>query len=207
MLRSWWLIFVFCFAACEEEEQALPPYKQDLAEIYTAHDGRAKSLVFDDGRTRIVYPTIGGFPADTVLRIQVLYEENGENVRLVQAAHVFSPFPIQMHPDSIKRDPLKVKTAWRTSSRYVNLLITRKTGGKSQTFAFVNKGIQKNSEGKRKWTLELYHDQGADPLYYSEDHYFSCPTHHYADSLQQGIDSVEIIVPTQQGAYRKAFLY
>lgn len=201
------IVSLLLLMSCNEEEHPLPAYRQDLAEIRSDYQGLVRQISFDDGRKYSLSNILSGFPSDTTIRILALYEEQGREVMLHDALAVFSPFPRFMPADSVCLDPLKVKAAWRSNFRYVNLLLTRSTGGGVQYFAFVNHPIQQLENGLRKWSITLYHRQGSDPTFYSADSYVSCPTYHYADSLRVGIDSVEISVPMHNGMYRKSFLY
>lgn len=205
---GWWLLLsVGLIVACGDDEHPLPSYRQDLAELRTDNSGVARQLYLDDGTAWVLENPVGSLPADTVMRIYALYEKSEHKVLLYGAQSVFSPFPEQISADSMRLDPLKVKAVWRNGYRYVNMLLTRSTGGGKQYFAFANSAIRQLSHNVRMWTITLYHYQGDDPMYYSADSYLSCPTFHYADSLRQGIDSVEIIIPTYDGLYRRSFLY
>ena len=201
------LLFAWMCVACGDDESVLPSYRQDLADMRTDSYGRTVSLLFDDGRTGMVTASPAIFPKDTLMRVSALYETDGVKVHLHQAVAVFSPLPIVIPEDSMQTDPVMVKALWRANVRYVNFLISRRTGGGTQYFAFIDAGLRRGGGDSRVRTLRLYHDQNGDAAFYTVDSYLSCPTGHYADSLREGIDSIEVIVNGYGGEVMKRFLY
>ena len=189
--------------SCEEDE-VLPPYTQDLAELVTNAFGEARTLVFDDGRKLPIVNKLGNLTPDSIYRIRAMYVQVENGVQLTAAQTTVSPFPIEMDEGQVKTDPMELKSIWG-SPRYVNMLVGMKTGGGSQMMGFVDKGIEVLPSGIKKQRIVVFHDQTEDPSYYTQDVYLSCPIYHLSNKLEHGRDSVEMIVQTFKGISRKSF--
>lgn len=189
--------------ACSDDDTPIASYHQDLAELLTNSAGYATTLVTDAGDTLAITnaDTWRGLTADSVYRVQTLYLLNDGGAELTQAASLFAPRPQRFDTAKIVRDPLTLDAAWR-GGRYLNLLVSIKSAGGSHGFAFADLGTDTLASGSRLLRLELVHQQGADPLYYTRQAYLSCPL--WATDLQAG-DSVEITVNTFDGAVTRRF--
>lgn len=189
--------------ACSDDDTPIASYHQDLAELLTDATGCATTLVTDAGDTlKITNASVwNGLKTDTVYRVQTLYLLNDGGAELTQAASLISPRPYRFDPDSITRDPLTLDAAWR-GGRYLNLLVSIKSGGGSHAFSFADCGTDTLATGQRLLHLQLIHRQGNDPLYYTRQAYLSCPL--WATDLQPG-DSVEIAVTTFDGVVTRRF--
>lgn len=192
-------------SSCEDDE-ILPPYTQDLAELITDAYGEARTLVLDDGRKLPVVNQVGSLTPDTVYRIRAMYVPVEDGVKLTAAQTTVSPFPVEMDAEHLQTDPVELKSIWG-SARYVNMLVGLKTGGSSQMLGFVDGGITVLANGVKKQQIIVFHDQIEDPLYYTQEIYLSCPIYQLADKLERGRDSVEMAIPTFKGVVRKSFLY
>ena len=198
---------VLLLCSCSEDDSVMPSYRQDLAELTTDASGRGQQLLLDNGTVFQIENNVSGLVPDTLYRIFALYTMSGNSQVIVEGARsVLSPFPLDRREVNLKTAPVELKALWK-SARYINFLVGVKTGGGEQTFGFVNHGIVKVSEGISKLSLELFHDQKTDPLYYTQDTYLSCPIYQYADTLKAGADSVEMKVSTTDGVKIKSFVY
>lgn len=206
-LVGWGLLILFVFAACQQDEEPLPAYRQELVDISTTSEGVAEYIRLDDGSCRPLTKPMTGLPGDTLLRGIALYVEEGHPIHLYQFKSIFSQRPQQVPLEKKVFDPIDVKSVWRPNANYINFLLTRKTGGGSQALVFADEGISTLPSGRKKWVIELCHAQGQDPLYYSADSYVSCSTAHYVDSLQSGVDSIAIKFHTFQGLYTVTFAF
>ena len=201
------LFTTLLFFSCVEDDAVMPAYRQDLAELTTDGTGRANQLLLDDGSVLKIENNVLGLVPDTLYRILALYTISGSSqVTMEGARSIISPFPADAYEIDLKTAPVELKALWK-SARYINFLVGVKTGGENQTFGFVNHGIVKGSGQISKLSLELFHDQKDDPLYYTQDVYLSCPIYQYADTLETGVDSVEIKLNTMNGVQTRSFLY
>ena len=208
-IGGWLLAMGLMLCACEDHQQALPAYRQDLAELTTDLTGRAYRLSLDDGSVRKIQNTVSGLVPDTVYRILALYldAEEGKTVTLQGANTVFSPLPVEEDQlEDMKTDPLEVKSLW-PCKRYINLLVGIKTGGGQHALGFIDHGLDTTATGTHKLKLELFHDQKGDTQFYTQNAYLSCPIYPYAGSLVEGQDSVELKVNTFKGVITRRFLY
>ena len=201
------LLLASLFSVSCDDEEVLPAYRQDLVELTTGADGIVNTMFFDDGSSMKVLNKVGGkLTRDSLYRVRALYWVTEEGVELQSAQVLVSSYPVPREYLPLKTDPVELKSSWG-SRRYINFLLGIKTGGGKQVFAYVDNGIEVFNNGKKKLKLELYHDQQVDPLYYTEDAYFSCPIYHYEDKLEHGKDSVEFTLCTFDGLKKKSFLY
>jgi hypothetical protein len=201
-LRHLWKAAVWTVAAaltaCGDDDTVAPAYRQDLAEVVTDADGYPARLINDTGDTLDVVGKNRSLvlTPDTVYRVQAAYLREADGADLVALTQVLSPLPTSFRDENIRRDALDVAALWR-GGRYLNLVVEVKSGGGSHAFAFVDHGTTVDVDGARCLHIELYHSQGADPLYYTRQVYLSCPL--WAAGLQGGRDSVEITVATFAG--------
>ena len=205
------LILLFFFSifyiSCNEEEQPAPAYRQELAEIVTNENGKAISLILDDGQKLIINNVLQGLAADSIYRVKVLYVPTSAIAADLYAAQsVVSDYARSMPDSLIISHPLDLKASWM-SPRYLNLMVGIMTGGKAQKLAFVERGLETSNDGSKILKLQLYHDQCDDNEFYTQEVYMSCPLYPYAGRLQRGRDSVELEVNTYKGIVQKTFAY
>ena len=193
------------FTSCDEDE-IMPSYTQDLAELFTDAHGNARKLIFDDGREMSVVNHFGNLTPDTIYRIRALYLPSEKGVQLTAAQSVYSSFPVEIDVNIMQTDPVELKSWW-SCPRYINMSLGLKTGGGSQMIGFRDNGIEEFPSGIKKKSITLFHDQIEDPAYYTQDVYLSCPIYHLEDKLKRGRDSVEMIIHTFKGVRKKSFLY
>ena len=201
------LLFIasLIYTSCEED-QVLPPYTQDLAELVTNAYGEARTLIFDDGRKLPVVNKLGNLTPDSIYRIRAMYVPVENGVQLTAAQTTVSSFPIELDAAGMQTDPVELKSIWG-SPRYVNMLVGLKTGGGAQMIGFVYNGIEVSADGVKKQHIVVFHDQIEDPTYYTQDIYLSCPVYQLSTELEHGRDSVEMTIHTFKGITRKSFPY
>lgn len=191
---------------CDGDDETLPAYCQDLAELETDADGFAGRLVTDAGESLPVTNRKGGLTGDSVYRATVLYTREADGAVLHSATSVLSPFPKGYSEEAVKTDPVELDAIWR-GGRYLNLRVTLQSGGLSHRLGFIDRGVTEGEDGTRVLHVELLHDQNGDPLYYPRETILSCPLYPYADRLRTGTDSVSFTLRTFEGTLRRVFPY
>lgn len=195
----WLLLLPFLFVACSDEEDALPSYVQDLADIYTDASGRGVSLLLDNGDSLLLTNGPAFSVADSVYRINVLYVRDGVNVHLTDYAAVLSPKVAKYAADKVVCDPLDIVACWK-GGRYVNLRLAMKaTATGRHYFGFHQTDYVRHADGKRTMKAVLLHDQNNDPLYYTRETYISLPLRPLEPLLVRGRDSISLSVETFEG--------
>lgn len=206
------LVAGWCMVACADDETVLPAYVQTLAELHTGNAADARqTLVLEDGTRQAMLNRIDGLPADTLIRVYVVYTRQPDQggVLIHNAQRVFSPRALRLDPsETLHADPVDLISVWKTGQRWLNLhLGIRRGNGANHTCGFVEEWLPQRESGGLRLRLTLYHDRQGDPAYYTEDAYFSCPLRHYADSLRVDRDSLEICVNTPSGNVVRRFAY
>ncbi len=192
--------------SCEDDEEILAAYRQDLVEVVTDGVGAAAELRLDDG-TRLPFARRRlGYVRDTVYRMRALYTLQDETADVSALVPVLSPLPRAYAPQAVRTDPVGVSALWR-GGRYVNFRLDVKTAGGVHYFGFIDRGCRQNAAGGLTQQVELLHNQNADPLHYTREVWLSCPLVGFAESLRPGQDSVEITVRTFSEQTKRSFLY
>lgn len=199
-------LLALSLVSCNNDEAVTPAYRQDLADLLTDHAGRTRAIVTDAGDTlRLTAGTVRtGFTPDSIYRIQALYISHPPEAELVDLATVLAPLPVHFTAAAMHRDPLRLEAVWR-GGRYLNVAVSVLTGGGRHVFGFNNAGTTTDATGRRMLHLQLFHDQLADPLYYSRQVTLCCPLR--TAGLREGIDSVALSVVTFGGTIERRFAY
>lgn len=208
LLIGWGLLLCGLLSACSEDDYTAPAYREDLADLLTAADGRPACLVTDAGDS---LPVVNGSrlaaaQPDTLYRVRALYVRVPSGAELYDMVQVLTPVPALYPPEAVKTDPLTVVAVWR-GGRYLNFRLSVPTSGGGQVFGVVEEGLDTLPGGTRLLQLSLLHDQGADGEYYSREVYLSSPLTRYASLLRAGVDSVEVRIATYTGTYLRRYLY
>lgn len=182
--------------ACGDDEEALPPYMMELADVTTDANGLLDKICTDDGDTLIISNKVGHFSADTTLRAVATYVVNYPHAQLQGLQLALCLPPLEYQEGAVKTDPLDVVTCWQ-GGKYINFRLALKTGGKAgHKFGFIDHGLSKVGDAYIL-KVELLHDQNGDPEYYTRESYISCDA---SEGASQGnADSIEITVNTYSG--------
>lgn len=208
-MRKFLLLLFPCFllSACSEDEEALPPYVQGLAELRTDGAGRGATFVPDDGASLSVANAPTGLKADTTYRILAAYLPDAGTVHLTSYAPVLAPEVGKYASGDIVTDPLSVVACWQAGG-YVNFRLSLKvSAGKTHYFGFHQTGYVRHADGSRTLEALLIHDQNGDPLYYTREAYLSLPLRPLDGLLQSGRDSVSVSVQTFDGIFMRTFAF
>ena len=195
-------------SACSDDEQPLPAYVQTLADLEVGNPASRQTLILEGGERCGLLNMLSGVRPDTMLRVFAVYTSHPDEggLRLHACEPIFSPMPkVMRETDTLRTDPVKLISVWKTQHRWVNLRVDIPMGGQAQhVCGFVQEW---RADTQPKLRLTLYHDQGGDGQQYTTRTYMSIPIRHYADSLVVGIDSLEVCVNTPSGWSRHRFVY
>ncbi len=187
MIRFRFLSLLFCIAvlpSCSEDEEVWPSVRSDIGLLTTSSAGQAQMFCPDGkGFSEVANGPMGLVP-DSTYRVIATYYAQGDQITLTGLQSVMVAFPRRY--DTEKNDPLDVVSAWR-SDGYVNLRLSVKTRKQTtQYFGVIDRPTDSWPDGRRTAHAALYHDQGGDPLSFSETLYFSLPLSAYDGLLTTG---------------------
>ena len=205
LIRLGLVVLLYVVGACTDDWR-MPAYRQDLCELRTNDSGVADSMILDDGSRWELLNPLSGLAADSCYRVYANFLFQEQKVEMKGLKAVVAPFPAEIDEALMQTDPLEVKAIWK-SQRYLNLLVTVRTGGGTHLFAFADGGVESLPGGLVKQRLILFHDQAEDPLFYGRDGYLSCPVFVFEPELVRGRDSLEIVYNTFDGWRRKSYLF
>lgn len=193
------LLSLVLFASCNDEEDALPSYTQDLADIVTNWQGRAVRMVFDNGESKTIANEVSGLVNDTTYRVRALYTVEDDKVWLTNYSSVLTVEVAKYKEESVITDPVSVVACWQ-GGNYINLRLSLKGTTKGvHYFGFHQTGDVENPDGSHTLQVVLLHDQNNDPLYYSLEDYLSLPLRPLDSTLTAGRDSIRITIQTFDG--------
>lgn len=173
-------------------------YRQDILDVKTDSEGFASQLLRDDGTTLPVKNRVGDLLKDTSYRVVAVYVEESDGVHLSSVSPIPTSSPRVYEASSVVTDPLDVEAVWQGGG-YINMRVSLKTGGGVHSFGFMDDGITTATDGSKRLSVTLLHDQGEDPLYYSRTTYLACSLKSLGDALKSGQDSVSLTVHTFSG--------
>lgn len=142
---------------------------------------------------------------DSLYRALLYYNNVGDGIiEPLSMAQVPTVVPIaDWEIKQIKNDPVTFESIWQSANgKYLNMGFYLKIGevGKDaevHTISIVQDTVLVNANGSRTAYLQLYHDQGDMPEYYSSKCYISIPR----DSIKA--DSITISINTYNGIINK----
>ena len=146
--------------------------------------------------------------ADSLYRAVLYYNFSGgttvETVSMKKVS-VVSITPKDSIKQGIKTDAVRLESMWLSKSKhYLNAAILVKSGDTddekvTHTMGIVAIDTLHNTDNTSTLCLQLYHDQGGVPEYYSQRAYFSIPLQGVAN------DSVRLSINTPEGVTTKTF--
>jgi len=185
-------LMLLCLCGCsKDEDDSMPAYKMELAEIDTDHEGRVTVVRFDNGATYTIEQKITAETADTTYRCMCTYiVDANQKLSVYGLTHVFSANPRQRADfKTFAYDPVKLTSSWK-SGGYLNLrigLLTTDEG--SHRFGFCEDSVV-----NRKVYITLLHARPEkDAESYTKDMFLSIPLKQY------DCDSVIVRVSTYEG--------
>lgn len=79
-LKKWFFaLIMLCFiASCNDDSDIQPAYQFALTEVTTDHQGKAHTLLLDDGTELALNTPISGLIADSTYRLQALFVQTNK---------------------------------------------------------------------------------------------------------------------------------
>lgn len=194
--------FIVCFliTSCENDEEPLPAYIQDMAEIETNAQGYATTLMLDQGEKLTISNPIDGLKPDTLIRVRALYLRlEADKVWLTKAVEILTPHLAKFKPEVIKTDPVTLTACWK-GQNYINLRLDIKgTAEGRHIFGFHEVQCVIHPDGTQTLEATLLHDQNNDPQYYTRETYLSLPLRPLFGRLNVGKDTLQLNIYTHKG--------
>ena len=183
-------------------------YSYITAELVLLHTNSNKAVAYatlDDGSQLQFSNTFGlkwAEEADADYRALLYYDKPLDGSTSVKARGV-TPVPIVSisKPEKVEQmytDPLGIESVWVAKNKtFLNMSLLLKSGSTDgdtqQTVGLVEQGRSTNADGKQHVVLEMYHNQGGVPQYYTVQQYVS------VSLTELNADVVEIQANTYNG--------
>lgn len=197
-------------AACSSDsyDSGTGAYSLVRADFVEAHSSAAGTIDYvltdDNGRLTLTAPQQAGWAsrADSLYRAVLYYtphDDGRAEVMTLAAIPVLRPKAIEEYEEGIKTDPLTFESIWTSANgKYINIGFYLKNGSTGDasalhTIGMAALGVTDNADGTRTAQLQMYHNQGGMPEYYSSKYYVSMPLAGF------DADSVAITINTYNG--------
>lgn len=215
MVYKIWMyaILLLLLVSCESDSYDKGEGELSLAtaEFVEAHANGNKQMdyVITDNDERL---TVSSQPSvkwmttpDSLYRALLYYNNVGEGI--IEPLSITQVPTLSIYPDwmiqDIKTDPVTFESIWQSANgKYLNMAFYLKIGevGKDaelHTISMIQDTIITNADGSTTAYMQLYHDQGDMPEYYSSKCYISI----LRDSIKA--DSIYIDINTYKGKVNK----
>lgn len=211
------LLTAFIFSSCETEDYDtgdgdLSYVRADFANIHTSEAKKVDYVCTDNGDSLLVRPFSDcewATTPDSVYRALFYYNVKTKDTGTVEAISIKQVLALRLLQTSkmkeVHTDPLVFESAWMSpNKKYLNLGLYVKSGkvegDERQTVGMLCDTIYTRDDGRRLFSLRMFHDQSNIPAYYSVRVYASVPL----DGLTPG-DSILLNVNTYEGEVTRAF--
>ena len=178
----------------------------ELVDATVDADKQVTKVITDDALTLTLtqpYTAKWIARADTTYRALLYYNKVGSaqaEVVNMSSVGVLRPMVADSLKEGMKTDPLYVESIWQArSGRYINIRLRLLTGQVDDDDAKQSIGIVDNGSTPSHMRLQLYHDQGGQPEYYSSIAVISLPTSAIT------ADTVSISINTYDGTVTRTF--
>ena len=190
--RAMLLMAALLLVSCAEESEPYPNLVTEFADIHTGANGMFVSMTTDDGATFSITNT-NTKPHHPNATYRALIGFVPDNSEKLPKATIYTLESVHVLADSTStrmHNPISVESMWQ-KGRYINMHLSAKTHGGKHGWGYAIDFIEKAGEGDRThahYHLTLHHNQGNDPLSYSETHYCSIitsklPEYEYTDTI------------------------
>ena len=187
------LILLQAFSSCKSDNNVYPSVQLEFVTAQTGSNGKLAKITTDKNCTYMVNSdkSSNTYTADSTLRVVANYAynilEKDTTVDVYASAKTISAIPqtTDKFKGEIITDPAQVLSIW-LGRNYLNIVLNVLAQSKSHTFAFVEKSVTIDSNGRRNISLLLYHDQNNDLEAYTKRAYLSIPLSQYAGDDNAG---------------------
>lgn len=160
---------------CSENVEPYPDLLTELADLHTNAQGVLEKIVMDDDRTYFVKNPQTNYQKNAVYRVVCSYLPTDN---FAQLYNLTSAYILRDSSAVACTHPTQLRSAWRTI-RYINLHLAPKTQEGKQYWGFITDSITTTftTEGDTlsHAYLTLHHNQGTDPVSYTQEVYASLP--------------------------------
>jgi len=217
-MNKFYLCAVFMsllFVACENDayEKGEGDYSLMRAELADLHVGNDKKADYFETDESVRFTVENPFTtklfttADSIYRLGIYYKEvNDSRAEVYSLSPVAVLLPQDIAAGEMKTDPVRFESAWLgKNGRYLNVSIYLMVGqadGSDEVYHVLgaqNDTLMLNADGTRTLHMQLFHDQGGVPEYYSQRTYMSIPIE------KIDADSVSLSINTYEGVVKKVF--
>ena len=215
MVYKIWMyaILLLLLASCESDSYDKGEGELSLAtaEFVEAHANGNKQMDYvitdnDERLTLSPQPSVRWMTTpDSLYRALLYYNNVGKGI--IEPLSITQVPTLSIYPDwmiqDIKTDPVTFESIWQSANgKYLNMAFYLKIGevGKDaelHTISMIQDTIITNADGSTTAYMQLYHDQGDMPEYYSSKCYISI----LRDSIKA--DSIYIDINTYKGKVNK----
>lgn len=209
------LLMALCIgmASCQNEgyDTGDSEYSYITAELALLHTNSNKAVAYatlDDGSSlqfASKFTTKWTDKADTVYRALLYYDKALDGSTTVKARGV-TQVPVigvvkQEEVKNMCTDPLGIESVWMAKNKtFINLSLLLKSGttesDNRQSIGLVELSRSVDADNRKRVVLQIYHDQGSVPQYYTVQQYAS------VDLTKLDADIVEIKANTYNGVKR-----
>lgn len=202
--------------AYDKGEGSYSLLRADFAEAYVGEDLKMRYFITDEGDSLPVdkpYSASWWQTPDSAYRTLMYYAlvENGGShtyAKLMGITRVPTVVPHRQFffEEGIKTDPVGLESAWLSSNRrYLNLGLLLKVGTTDDENAYHSIGVVADTllaypDSTHTLRLQLHHDQGGMPEYYSQRTFVSISTRDCQ------ADTIQLTLNTFEGPVTKTFL-
>ena len=206
-----WMLSLLTACTIDSYEKGEGEYSlltANLVEAHVSSDKRVDFVDTDEGERLTMQPPATAKwiqTADTIYRALLYYnkvEEGKAQMVSCSRVGVLMPLAKDSLKEGMKTDPIHLESAWLSKNRkWLNLRLRLMTGSTSdekamQAIALVHDST--NSTATHA-ILQLYHDQGGQPEYYSAMTYASIPL------SEVEADTLTLTVNTYDGPLHRTF--
>lgn len=201
-------LILILLTSCSEEQEMYPSITTDIADIRTDYLGTMTEMITDDGRHLIITNTdIQPHRPDTTYRAVVGYtmEEQTEAggrilIHSLEGARVLAD-----STSLVRHDATGIESMWAQGA-YINMQLTALIQEGRHTWGFAVDSVWLAEETGHMHThhhLSIHHNQGQDPLYFSQTYYRSIKKTDIAGFCPG--DTVSVAVHTFKGVMKWTF--
>jgi len=209
---SWLVLLSLIISSCsiDSYEKGEGDYSLMTAEMVEAHVGSDKRVDYVDtdlDEHLLIQPTASiswMTTADTTYRAILYYKKTEEGkAEAVNMGRVGVLMPYDSIKGKMKHDPLEAESLWLSKNRkYLNLRLRLMTGSTDDKEAMHTIGLIRDTLASTPshTCLQLYHDQGGRPEYYSSTIFASIPLSKITT------DTITVTINTYAGVVSRTFV-